>query len=107
VVPGNSDLIDKVGVALSPSILILACIRSLARDHLGFVPSRAALQIEILALMIKKGSERIPDSKVYHRLPVWHETLLLEFNDDCRSIPDSKKTDTSGLQQVNSPPKKS
>jgi serine/threonine protein kinase len=38
VVPGNSDLIDRVEVDLSSSILVHPCIRSLVRDLLGFLP---------------------------------------------------------------------
>ena len=50
VVPGNTDLIDKVRVELSPTILAHRRMRSLVRDFVVSFRSRVALRIEVLAL---------------------------------------------------------
>jgi hypothetical protein len=54
VVLGNSDLIDKLGVVLFPSILLRAPIALLTSLFASF-RSWAALQLEILALRHQLG----------------------------------------------------
>jgi hypothetical protein len=55
MVPANSDLLDQLRVVLCPSILSRHRVHCVFRAPLGLFRSRAALQVEILALRRQLG----------------------------------------------------